>query len=344
MTPTPQAVHARRFRAIGTDVTVAVMDRACADRAADLVARRLDELDRACSRFRSDAEIARLSEARGTPVLVSELLYRVIENALGVAYMTGGAVDPTVGRAIASLGYDRDFSLLSPPDVGVEDPDPDVPVVVRPTAEPAPGWWAVQLDPVSRTVAVPEGVLLDVGSSAKAFAADEAAAAVVRTLGTGVLVCLGGDVAVAGARPEGGWAVGIACDSATPATEVDQVVAIHTGGIASSAPGVRAWRVGGEIRHHIVDPWTGESAPVHWDLVSVAAPRCVAANALSTAALVWGLDAPDRLAAYRLPARLVRHVDGSVLTLYGWPDEASLDDRDHDERGAAPRVELGLLP
>ncbi|HXR21300.1 MAG TPA: FAD:protein FMN transferase, partial [Acidimicrobiales bacterium] len=61
--------------------------------------------------------------------------------------------------------------------------------------------------------AVPVGsarnLRLDLGSSAKAFAADRAARDIAADVGTGVLVNLGGDVAVAGAPPDNGWCVGV---------------------------------------------------------------------------------------------------------------------------------------
>ena len=57
--------------------------------------------------------------------------------------------------------------------------------------------------------------------------------------------------------------------------------------------------------HHIVDPWTGEVAPSTWALVSVVAASCLEANGWSTAAVVWGEDAPGNLAGHGVPARLV---------------------------------------
>lgn len=72
--------------------------------------------------------------------------------------------------------------------------------------------------------------------------------------------------------------------------------------------------------HHIVDPKTGDCARTCWQLVSVAAPSCLVANAASTAAIVWSEAAPQRLSAMGLPCRLVR-TDGSVLALNGWPPD-----------------------
>ena len=139
-------------------------------------------------------------------------------------------------------------------------------------------------------------------------------------VGTGALVSIGGDVAVAGEPPPEGWAVGIAVSSSRPAGEVDQVVAIRQGGLASSSPSVRAWTVGDREVHHIVDPRTGDCVSPYWTLVSATGASCVEANAISTAALVWGQHAVRHLRSFDQAVRLVRH-DGRVFSLYGWPED-----------------------
>jgi thiamine biosynthesis lipoprotein len=98
-------------------------------------------------------------------------------------------------------------------------------------------------------------------------------------------------------------------------------VAIDRGGLASSSTAVRAWRRGERRLHHIVDPRSGDVAPAYWTLVSATGASCVDANAASTAAVVWGRDAPARVAALGQSARLVA-ADGSVTRVGGWPAEA----------------------
>jgi FAD:protein FMN transferase len=147
---------------------------------------------------------------------------------------------------------------------------------------------------------------------------DRAAAHVADELCSGALVSIGGDVAVAGKPPTEGWAIGIAVDSSTGADDVDQVVAIRRGGLASSSTEVRTWQMGGEQVHHIVDPATGHSTAPYWRLVSAAGASCVDANTLSTAAMVWGDEALERLRPYNQAVRLLRH-DGELFTLGGWP-------------------------
>ena len=307
VTPQRGGTRARSFGALGTTASVAVTDPHLLERATAIVRRELDAVDLACSRFRPDAELCRLYRRAGTPVRVSPLLFDALRVACDVAERTDGAVDPTVGRALEALGYDRDFSEVSP-DALAEGAAP----------APAPGWGRIALDPRARTACVPAGVRIDLGASAKALAADRAANAVAIRLGGAVLVNLGGDVAVAGSSPEEGWPVGIAAESSASVDAVDHVVAIWHGGLASSNPGVRSWRRNGRRRHHIVDPATGASAPMFWRMVSACAPTCVEANAVTTAAVVWGEGALPRVSRFGHPARLVRF-DGTVFVLNGWP-------------------------
>ena len=136
-----------------------------------------------------------------------------------------------------------------------------------------------------------------------------------------MLVNLGGDVAVAGTAPDEGWGVGIALSARTAPSDADEIVALRSGGLASSGTTSRSWSRGGRRVHHIVDPWTGEVAPSTWALVSVLAPTCLEANGWSTASVVWGEDAPDNLAAHGLRARLVSS-DGTVVRVGDWPISA----------------------
>jgi thiamine biosynthesis lipoprotein len=296
------------MRAIGTTAVMAVTDHRLADEALVLLTDELSALDRTCSRFRPDSELRRLEEhGRGRPVAVSPLLFQAIDVACQVAVLTAGIVDPTIGSALIELGYDRDFDEIDS-------------VAPRRAVEPrpAPGWWQIVLEPVARTVSVPEGVRVDLGATAKALAADRAATRLASTLGCGALVNLGGDVAVAGTGPRHGWAVGIASECTTDVALADQVVSIIDGALATSGTTARTWLRNGRRVHHIVDPWTGEAAAAVWSLVSVVAPTCVEANAWSTAAVVWGHDAVGNLNARGVPARLV-DAAGSVTTCDSWP-------------------------
>jgi thiamine biosynthesis lipoprotein len=304
-------VGLRSMPAIGTTATIAVTDPDRAEDALSLLADDLRAIDGACSRFRPDSELRQVEQrSLGRPVPISPLLFDALEVACAIAVKTAGIVDPTIGSALVELGYDRDFDAIT---AGEHPPD------YRPL--PAPGWWRITLDPEARTVAIPAGVHVDLGATAKALVADKSAQRIASALSCGVLVNLGGDVAVAGRCPIRGWAIGIAADRAASVDEVDRVVTIFAGGLATSGTTARSWVRNGRILHHILDPWTGEPAPAVWSLVSTTAPSCVEANAWSTAAIVWGHDAVGNLAALEVPARLV-DAEGRIVHVADWPADS----------------------
>jgi thiamine biosynthesis lipoprotein len=272
----------------------------------------LDAIDRACSRFRDDSELARLNADAGRWSGVSDLLLLALETALGAAADTDGLVDPTIGRTLRLAGYDRPLPLVLARD-GER---------FRASFAPVPGWKLVELDAPQRRVRIPKGIELDLGATAKALAADRAAAAAHELTGTGVLVSLGGDVSVAGLAPDAGWPVRVADDHAAPLGDGGPVFAVAAGGLATSGTTVRRWKAGNVTLHHIIDPRTGRPADTPWRTVTVAAGTCVEANVASTAAIVLGDEAPAWLVARGLPARLVA-ADGSVRAVAAWPEEAA---------------------
>ena len=303
-------IGTRTFPALGTFASLLVTDRGSLELAYGLLAGELLAVDMACSRFRPDSELWRVNHAGGHPVGIGPLLTQALATALTAAQITDGDVDPTCGQSLARLGYDRDFAQARRDTTALAAP---------PT--PAAGWQTVELDTQRRTVRVPDAVMLDLGATAKALAADRAAARIHTAVGCGVLVNLGGDIRVAGEPPAGGWRVGILDEAAgAPAAHAgpSQAVIIRDGGLATSSTGARAWRRGTTRMHHIIAPGTGRPADSCWRTVSVAAATCVDANTASTAAILRGERAPQWLDELRLPARLVRH-DGTTVITGGWP-------------------------
>jgi thiamine biosynthesis lipoprotein len=296
------------FEAIGVTCQVTVTDVEALPDASCIARREVAALDDACSRFRDDSELSRLND-RGSS-MVSPLLFAAIEAALAAAAKSDGLVDPTVGKAMRAIGYDRDFDVL-----------------VRTGAEevfelvPASGWQSVAVDPEHSIVRLRHGTELDLGATAKAFAADRIARVAHETTGVGVLVSLGGDIAVAGAPPSEGWPVRVTDDHRSDDGE-GQTVSIREGGLATSSTTVRRWRAGNVEMHHIVDPATGAPADETWRTVTVAAASCVDANTAATAAIVLGSAAPTWLDALGLSARLVQP-DGTVVRTSGWPEQAA---------------------
>ena len=309
------------WRALGTLVQLVVTDPRCLAEARRLLTADLDEVDLACSRFRADSEIRALRTVKGRPAQLSPLLAEAIAVALRAASLTDGDVDPTVGVAMSAVGYDRDFEKIQPT-------GPPLALTVR----KVPGWREVHLEGQSLTM--PAGVQLDLGATAKAWAADRSAGRIASRLGCGVLVSLGGDIAVAGPAPQDGWRIRVQDVTGSPADPPAgpyALIAIRDGGLATSSTAARRWQRGGDVLHHILDPRTGLPAEPVWRTVSVAARTCADANAASTAAVIRGRRALGWLAQLGLPARLV-DATGVVFTVAGWPDEPNPDEPNPGEK------------
>ncbi|HUH79756.1 MAG TPA: FAD:protein FMN transferase [Solirubrobacteraceae bacterium] len=322
-----------RWKALGTTVALRVREPAALERAESAVRRELDAIDLACSRFRPDSELVAVNRRAGSATRVSPLLREALSLALRGAALTDGDVDPTIGRALVLAGYDRDIDLLERPSAyhgegspaddcdGSPADDRDVspaPVAPRVRVRSCPGWRAVKLVSQTGTVRLPAGVTLDLGASAKAWAADRAAAAAAKECACGVLVGIGGDVATAGAPPPDGWEIRVTDDHRSDLRAPGQTVTIRSGGLATSSTAVRRWRHEGRAMHHIIDPATGEPVRGTWRTVSVAAGSCADANIAATAAMVRAAAAKPWLEQLGLPARMVA-ADGSVTRVAGWP-------------------------
>ena len=296
----PVGTDTAQWTVWGTVARIVVTDPAALPAATEIAHSELDCVDAACSRFREDSELRYACRAGGRAVTVSPLLADLVAAALRAARETGGDVDPTVGAALCGLGYDRDFAELTGREVA-----PAVRVFAT------PDWRSVRLR--DQELTVPHGVLLDLGATAKAVAADRMARLIALRLGVGVLVALGGDIATAGPAPDGGWQVLVQDRPGDPHCTVRLPAGAA---LATSSTAGRAWGRPGELLHHILDPRTGRPAPTIWRTVSVAAFSCLRANTLSTAAVVRGHSAVYLLR--EVPSRLVTP-DRDVLRLGGWP-------------------------
>jgi thiamine biosynthesis lipoprotein len=309
----------------GTIARIVVTEPARLDAATELVRAELAAVDEACSRFRTDSEVRDVFRARGRPITVSVRLAELVRAALDAAVDSDGDVDPTLGLVMSALGYDRDFAAIT---AGASAVHPNV--TVLPTAD----WRGVRMD--GRELTVPTGVLLDLGATAKAWAADRCAAIVAERCETAVLVALGGDIATAspngtgittgegagagaGSTIAGSWRVRVQDGPQEPACTISLPAGAA---LATSSTIGRTWSAGSRRLHHILDPRTGQPAPRVWRTATVAAYTCVRANTLSTAALVRGARARRWLDTLGAPARLVAS-DGRVTTLGTWPPEVA---------------------
>jgi thiamine biosynthesis lipoprotein len=234
------------FEAIGTQWTIDGVDSPSVRKA---VAQRIEQFDRTWSRFRADSLVTKLAADGGTAETGPET-GPLIELYARLHALTGGAVNPLVGGALAALGYDAELTLRPSPGK-----------VTPPIA--ALGW-------TEDSVTLTEPALLDVGAAGKGLLVD----LVARICGDGATVDAGSDLRHAGRDP-----LRVALEHPTAPELAVGVVEVASGALCASAVNRRAW---GDGLHHVIDARTG--APTR-DVVAtwVLAPEAMVADGLATA-------------------------------------------------------------
>ncbi len=147
------------------------------------------------------------------------------------------------------------------------------------------------------------GMELDFGGIGKEYAVDRLASLLAAEGVTQGMIDLGGDFFVLGPHPGGNaWQIGLR-DPDNPGQLTD-AVAISSGALATSGDYERCLTVDGRRYGHILDPRTGWPAR-GLSSVTVLAPQCMVAGAMSTIAILKGSDGAKWLSGLGVPHRWV---------------------------------------
>jgi thiamine biosynthesis lipoprotein len=250
---------------------------------ADAARQAIDEVRRIevkYSRYRDDSIVSRINAAAGTDerVEVDAETAALLDFAAHLHQFSDGLFDITSGV----LRRAWDFRTG-------RRPEPDELAGLLPLI----GWsqveWAAQAGQ-PRHIRLPrQGMELDFGGFGKEYAADRAMTALAEAGQRHGFVNLGGDIRVLGPRADGSaWRFGIQHPRQAEGTIAS--VDLVEGALASSGDYERFFEQDGRRYCHILDPRSGW--PVSsWASVSVVAPACVAAGALSTIAMLKGEQA-----------------------------------------------------
>jgi thiamine biosynthesis lipoprotein len=185
------------------------------------------------------------------------------------------AWQPSLLDALIEAGYDRPFDVLPHQTTYVADP-----VLMASTP-----LTTIAVNDSARTVNLPSGISLDFGGIAKGWCAHQ----VMKRLRFDgpALVNAGGDIAMSGPRADGSqWQVGIA-DPFHPGAEIETLY-LNACGVATSGKDRRRWTRNGILQHHIIDPFTGQSAETDLLTVTAVAPNVMGAEAAAKAAFILG--------------------------------------------------------
>lgn len=183
---------------------------------------------------------------------------------------------------------------------------------------------AVQSD--NNTYTLPAGVMLDLGAVAKGYAADQCDAILKEGHADAAVLNLGGTVKLYGKKPDGKrFSVGVA-DPDNPAGYFGYL-SCEDGVVATSGGYERYFERDGKRYIHILDPATAKPVENGIQSVTICCDDGTAADALSTALFVMGLDkATDYYRAHPDFDFIILTDDHSVYLTEGVYDEFTLCD------------------
>lgn len=281
----PGSWQKHAFRAMGCEMAMwlETADSTTAATAFAQVEALFETHEQALSRFRPDSELSQLNARSGQWVAVSDLMWDVLNMALGMAAITNGRFDPTTLNALEQYGYTVSFEQLKRLSRTGQFP----------TTVPQPGQWtAVALDEARQAVHLPAGLRIDFGGIAKGYTAQQAVE-LLQNWGP-CLVDAGGDLA-AGAAPHGytGWPVAVSAPWTGGESEPDDLFTLWLANqsLATSGIDYRHWQRNGRAAHHLIDPATGQPADTDELTVTILADDAAQTEAWATATLVAGSQA-----------------------------------------------------
>ena len=235
---------------------------------------RIKNLESLLSATDENSEIYAVNHSGGTPVRLSSDTERILSFALDMAQKTNGALEPTIYPVLTAWGFTTE-SYQIPTQEKINQLLQSV------------DFHRVQIK--NHSLALPDGMQLDLGAVAKGYTGDEIANLLKNSGVTSAIINLGGNVQTIGTRPDGSmWRVGLKApdaDGHIGILEVSDCAVITSGGYQKYFIGED-----GKQYHHIIDPATGRPAESGLVFVTIIGKEGKLCDALSTALFVMGTE------------------------------------------------------
>ena len=245
----------------------------------------IDECEQRFSRFLPASEVAALNRFAGEWFPVSDELMDMLQLSMKYHNETNGFFDPSILPDLKQIGYDRSMDEIRANGAHADSSSS------KRTSRPA--FREVGFDLTDKLIRLPYGMEIDLGGIAKGWIVSKAA----HLLNTYVETCAvsaGGDIQFIGHPLDGlDWDVYLE----DPRNDVQMLAQLHllSGAVATSSVMKRTWRQGDKVRHHLIDPRTGEPAQTDWLSVTIISPDAIVSDVYAKAILIGGEKKAARL-------------------------------------------------
>ena len=260
----------------------------------DQIKHRIDEFDKAYSRFRSDSLITRISKESGDFVLPDDArdmmdLYKRVYD------ITRGQVTPLIGSVLVDAGYDAQYTLKQKKELKI------------------PPAWETVIQYEHPVLSVRDPILLDFGAAGKGYLVDIVSRLLFDAGIESFCVDAGGDMVY---RNTEGKQLSVGLEDPNNTSNAIGVVSILNQSICGSAGNRRVW---GDF-HHVIDPST-LSSPKHRSAVWVIAENAILADILTTALLFTEAEVLQQFYSFEY---CILNPDYSIETSRGFQSKLSI--------------------
>ncbi len=238
----------------------------------------IDECEQRFSRFLPASEVSDLNRSAGEWLSISADLMEMLQLSVKYHKQTNGIFDPTILADLKRVGYDRSMDEIRTN--GVTDGS------LASDRRSLSSFTEINLDPTNRRVLLPRGMEIDLGGIAKGWIVEKAA----HLLRQYVDVCgvsAGGDIFFIG-QPSDGRDWDVYLEDPRDPTRMLAQLHIPCGAVATSSVMKRSWTHAEVLRHHLIDPRTGEPAETDWLSVTIICPNIIEADVYAKALLIGG--------------------------------------------------------
>ncbi len=235
------------------------------------------------SRFQKGNELWTLNHS--TRLEVSPELFDLLTRCQYFYTHTKGLFDPSILPALEKEGY-----------LGTGD---------HPISPEKRAFSELTLDQETLTVTKPHDLFIDLGGIGKGYIIDQVAAYLSEHF-ENFLIDAGGDIYAHGGNKKEGYAYfAIEVEHPDPKHE-PALLLLSNMAVATSGRNRRHWKKNGEMKHHLIDPTTLQSALPDFLSVTVIAPHATAADVYAKMLFIAGKEKGRKLAQEQgLPALFI---------------------------------------
>lgn len=275
-----------RFNSMSTNVVI-VISHELANDDMESIYQLFELIEMTCSRFRNDSELSLLNAQIDKEIVVSPSMFSILTEAEKVYWESNGFFNPGILSALENNGYRQSIEFVR---------GQTLEMLSRPVGIQSLPYT---LNEVKQTVIL--NTRIDLGGIAKGWVIDRASQ-LLEQYGNG-FINVGGDIRIFGTLPR---PLNIGIEHPMNLAHMISSVHVSGGAIATSTSAKRKWFVDGELKHHLIDPKTGDSSESYILSATVTAPTAVEADVWAKVILLLGVkDGPIKVKEKRLGAVLI---------------------------------------